>query len=103
MKAVDDYNIFLPTGSAKFGKTDYALDSNSMYELVERMGDIPLKNEHGNAAFLARRGDAEGRQPDPDQRRPRQRPAPGLHPGLPPAGRQHAQRRRHAQGGRSRR
>ncbi|MFI5456670.1 MAG: efflux RND transporter permease subunit [Isosphaerales bacterium] len=52
MKAVDDYNVFLPAGSAKFGTTDYAIDSNSMFDLVERMEDIPLRNEHGNAAFL---------------------------------------------------
>ena len=32
MKAVDDYNVFLPTGSAKFGTTDYAIDSNSMFD-----------------------------------------------------------------------
>ena len=42
MKALDSYNLFLPTGDAKFGGTDYAIDSNSMYELVKRMGDIPL-------------------------------------------------------------
>lgn len=52
MKAIDDYNIFLPTGAAKFGKTDYALDSNSMYELVSRMGDIPVKTENGRTIFL---------------------------------------------------
>jgi multidrug efflux pump subunit AcrB len=52
MKAMDNYNVFLPTGDAKFGKTDYAIDSNSMYELVEKMGDIPLRTEHGNAAFM---------------------------------------------------
>lgn len=52
MKAIDDYNIFLPTGAAKFGKTDYALDSNSMYELVSRMGDIPVKTEDGRTIFL---------------------------------------------------
>lgn len=52
MRAIDDYNIFLPTGSAKFGKTDYALDSNSMYELVDRMGDIPVKTEEGKTVFL---------------------------------------------------
>ena len=52
MRALDDYNIFLPTGSAKFGDTDYAIDSNSMYELVEKMGDIPLRTEPGNATFL---------------------------------------------------
>jgi multidrug efflux pump subunit AcrB len=52
MRALDDYNLFLPTGDAKFGDTDYAIDSNSMYELVDRMGDIPLRTEHGNAAYL---------------------------------------------------
>ena len=52
MKAVDEYNVFLPTGSAKFGTTDYAIDSNSMFDVVGRMADIPLRNEHGNAAFL---------------------------------------------------
>src|SRR5438105_9589786 len=52
MRALDDYNIFLPTGSAKFGDTDYAIDSNSMYELPEKMGEIPLRTEPGNATFL---------------------------------------------------
>src|SRR5205823_3683584 len=50
--AVDDSNVFLPTGSAKFGETDYAIDSNSMFDLVKGMEDIPLRNEHGNAAYL---------------------------------------------------
>jgi multidrug efflux pump subunit AcrB len=52
MRAIDRYNIFLPTGDAKFGKTDYALDSNSMYQLVQRMGDIPVKTENGKTVFL---------------------------------------------------
>ena len=52
MKAVDEYNVFLPTGSAKFGTTDYAIDSNSMFDLVGRMEEIPLRNEPGNATFL---------------------------------------------------
>ncbi len=52
MQAMDNYNVFLPAGDAKFGGTDYAIDSNSMYDLVERMGDIPLRAEHGNAAFI---------------------------------------------------
>ncbi|MFO0952528.1 MAG: efflux RND transporter permease subunit [Isosphaeraceae bacterium] len=52
LKAVDDSNVFLPTGSAKFGDTDYAIDSNSMFDLIGGMGDIPLRNEHGNAAYL---------------------------------------------------
>ena len=32
MNAIDNYNLFLPTGDAKFGTMDYALDSNSMYD-----------------------------------------------------------------------
>ena len=52
LKAVDEFNVFLPTGSAKFGTTDYAIDSNSMVDVVGRMEEIPLHNESGNATFL---------------------------------------------------
>jgi multidrug efflux pump subunit AcrB len=52
MKALDAQNIFLPTGDAKFGDADYAIDSNSMFAAVEGMGDIPLRAKHGNAAYL---------------------------------------------------
>ncbi len=52
LKAVNEYNVFLPTGSAKFGTTDYAIDSNSMVDVVGRMEEIPLRNEPGNATFL---------------------------------------------------
>src|SRR4029079_16568217 len=46
MKSLDDYNVFLPAGSAKFGTTDYAVDSNSMFDQVGLMEEIPLRNEH---------------------------------------------------------
>ncbi|HVX13773.1 MAG TPA: efflux RND transporter permease subunit [Pirellulales bacterium] len=49
MNALDQYNIFLPTGDAKFGNTDFAIDSNSMYDFVERMKDIPLRTQIGHA------------------------------------------------------
>ncbi len=52
MTALDNSNLFLPAGDAKFGTIDYAIGSNSMYSLVDRMGDIPLRIEHGNATFL---------------------------------------------------
>jgi multidrug efflux pump subunit AcrB len=52
MDALDRYNVFLPAGDVKIGGTDYALDSNSMYELVERMGDIPIKRDAGGTVFL---------------------------------------------------
>jgi multidrug efflux pump subunit AcrB len=54
MNAIDKFNVFLPTGDAKFGTIDYDIDSNSMYRLVEKMGDIPLRVQPGNAATFLR-------------------------------------------------
>jgi multidrug efflux pump subunit AcrB len=53
MQALDKFNIFLPTGDAKIGAIDYALDSNAMYTLIERMGDIPVRTDKkGRIIFL---------------------------------------------------
>ena len=47
-----EFNLFLPTGDAKFGKLDYAIDSNAMYLLPQRMEDIPLRTAPGDTSFL---------------------------------------------------
>ena len=52
MKALANSNVFLPTGEAIVGDMDYFLNSNSMFDQVEEMGDIPLRTEHGNRAFV---------------------------------------------------
>jgi len=52
MTAMDKYNVFLPTGDAKIGDTDYALDSNSMFDYPNEMGDIPLHSKIGNISYL---------------------------------------------------
>ncbi len=52
MTAMDKYNVFLPTGDAKIGDTDYALDSNSMFDYPSEMGDIPLHSKIGNISYL---------------------------------------------------
>jgi multidrug efflux pump subunit AcrB len=52
MNAMDRYNVFLPTGDAKIGDTDYALDSNSMFDYPSEMGDIPLHSTIGNVSYL---------------------------------------------------
>jgi multidrug efflux pump subunit AcrB len=52
MNALNAGNVFLPTGDAKFGDLDFVIDSNSMYEKVEDMGDIPVRIEQGNATYL---------------------------------------------------
>ena len=50
------YNLFLPTGDAKFGSIDFAIDSNAMFDKVEQMDDIPLRRRRGNAGLSRRRG-----------------------------------------------
>src|SRR4029077_5299155 len=53
MTALDRFNLFLPAGGAKFGGFDYTLESNAMYDNVERMGDIPIKTDaEGRTIFL---------------------------------------------------
>jgi multidrug efflux pump subunit AcrB len=41
-KSVDDFNVFVPSGDVKIGELDYAILSNSMYEKVSDMGQMPL-------------------------------------------------------------
>jgi multidrug efflux pump subunit AcrB len=52
MKAVDNSNLFFPAGDVKIGPKDFSLYSNSMYDTVERMRDIPLNTEPGKFEFL---------------------------------------------------
>jgi len=52
MTAMDRYNVFLPTGDIKIGDTDYATDSNSMFDFPRQMGDIPLHSKIGNVSYL---------------------------------------------------
>ena len=52
MNAVEKYNLFFPSGDVKIGDKDYALSSNSMFDLVERMGDIPINPEPDKFGFL---------------------------------------------------
>ena len=52
MTALDRYNVFLPTGDAKFGDLDYAIDSTAMYKAVEHMKNIPLRVQPDKIDFL---------------------------------------------------
>ena len=53
MHALDRFNVFIPAGGAKFGNFDYTLDSNAMYDSVERMADVPIKTDaDGRTIFL---------------------------------------------------
>lgn len=52
LTALEEYNLFLPTGDAMLGATDYAIDSNSMFDLVEHMRGIPLRRNPEGSDFL---------------------------------------------------
>lgn len=52
MHALDRFNLFIPAGGAKFGKFDYTLGSNAMYDSVERMGDVPIKTDRDGRTVL---------------------------------------------------
>jgi multidrug efflux pump subunit AcrB len=52
MDRLDSANVFLPSGDAKFGDIDWVLDSNSMYENVRDMAEIPLRYENGRTVYL---------------------------------------------------
>ncbi len=52
MDAVERSNLFFPSGDVKIGAKDYALTSNSMFDRIERMGDIPLRSKQDNAEYL---------------------------------------------------
>ena len=52
MKALDASNVFFPSADAKFGTTDYIIDSNSMFQTLKDMADIPLRYESGRTLYL---------------------------------------------------
>ena len=52
LEGLKNYNPFIPTGDAKFGITDYAIDSNSMYQIIEHMNDIPIRVRPNSTIFL---------------------------------------------------
>jgi multidrug efflux pump subunit AcrB len=52
MDAVEKYNLFFADGDVKVGQYDYALSSNSMYDLIERMKQIPIASGPLAPVFL---------------------------------------------------
>lgn len=52
MQPIDNYNLFFASGDVRIGSLDHALSSNSMFELVDRMGRIPISYENKKLGFL---------------------------------------------------
>lgn len=53
------YNVFIPTGNAKFGDLDYQINANGMVPEVEQLNDFPVKIDNGATVFLKDVGKAE--------------------------------------------
>lgn len=43
--ALNQFNLMIPTGNAKFGALDYQIDANSMVDQVEELNNFPVKIE----------------------------------------------------------
>src|SRR5262245_32805131 len=59
VNAMRDYNIMLPTGTARIGGIEYQIDSDSMLPSPAAMDFIPLKARSDNAVYLRDVGHAE--------------------------------------------
>ncbi|MFP6886586.1 MAG: efflux RND transporter permease subunit [Opitutales bacterium] len=51
-EALQKQNIFIPTGSAKFGDIEYQVIANSMAEHVEDLNDFPIKADGDAVVFM---------------------------------------------------
>jgi multidrug efflux pump subunit AcrB len=59
VKALQNANIMVTPGVAKFGSYEFQLDSNAMVNKVQELNDIPIRLEPGNNVYLRDIGHAE--------------------------------------------
>ncbi len=52
MTALNDQNVLAPTGTVKFGPTEYVVTLNSMASTLKELNDIPIKMVNGSVVFL---------------------------------------------------
>ncbi len=52
IEAIRDFNVMIPTGSAKFGALDYQIRANGMVPTVAALNDVPLKVGGGAPSFV---------------------------------------------------
>ncbi len=51
-QALLDQNLIVPTGTAKVGKTEYAIQMNNSTDAIEAMNDFPIKRVGDATVFL---------------------------------------------------
>src|SRR6266699_3174586 len=52
INAVRDFNVMIPTGTAKFGALDYQINTNGMVPLVAQLNDLPLRVGNGPPTYI---------------------------------------------------
>jgi len=57
--ALNEQNVFIPTGNAKFGDIDYQIVSNAMTKHVEELNDIPIRYDGEAMVFMRDVGKVE--------------------------------------------
>jgi len=50
--ALQEQNVFIPTGNAKFGDLDYHIISNAMTKTVDEINDIPIRSDGETMVFM---------------------------------------------------
>ena len=90
VRAVNDSNLILPAGDVRIGPLDYSIYTNSQVEDVAGINEIPLKTVGHQLRACRRCRIGAGRAADPDEHRPRRRPAVGV-----PAGAQARRQHQH--------
>src|SRR6266436_6097246 len=52
INAIRDFNVMIPTGSAKFGALDYQINANGMVQKVADLNDLPLRVGNGLPVYV---------------------------------------------------
>ena len=52
VNAVNAQNLILPSGTAKFGETEYSVKMNGSPELISGMNDLPVRTVNGATTYL---------------------------------------------------
>ncbi|MBI3098118.1 MAG: efflux RND transporter permease subunit [Planctomycetes bacterium] len=59
VSSLHKYNVFIPTGTARFGDMEYQIESNSMVPDAEALNEFPIKLDGTAPVLLKDVGDAE--------------------------------------------
>ncbi len=59
VQALRKFNVFIPTGNAKFGTLDYQINANGLVPTVEEINEFPIKQANGKYVLVKDIGEAK--------------------------------------------